>query len=321
MVKPDRSGYREIFQRYKKNPLLTPNDWSYPVNSVFNAGATKLNDGHLLLVRVEDRRGLSHLCAARSKNGIDNWVVDEEPTLVPSPRTNPEEVWGIEDPRITWMEDSKLWAVVYTAVSRSGPLVSIATTEDFKKFTRLGLVTPPDDKDAALFPVKFKGRYAILHRPVSYIGSHIWISFSPDLKHWGDHQVLLPAKKGTWWDADKVGLSPPPFQTSDGWLILYHGVRRTANGAIYRLGAALLDLEDPTRVLRRSDQWIFGPQEQYEREGDVDDVVFPCGWIIHDNVIKLYYGVADRAVALATGKLDELLEFVKRCPEGPGDNC
>jgi len=164
----------------------------------------------------------------------------------------------------------------------------------------------------------------MLHRPVSTFagtGAHIWISFSPDLKHWGDHQVLLPAKQGGWWDADKIGLSPPPLQTPDGWLILYHGVRKTVNGSIYRLGVALLDLENPTKVLRRSDQWIFGPQERYEREGDVDDVVFPCGWIVQGDEIRLYYGVADSSVALATGKLSDLLEFVKNCPEGAGSEC
>ena len=324
MKRSNSNGYHDIFQRHKKNPLLTADDWPYPVNSVFNAGAVKANGDHLLLVRVEDRRGFSHLCAARSKDGFNNWIIDPEPTLAPSPITHPEEVWGIEDPRLTWMKDLKLWAVVYTAYSRGGPLVSIATTEDFKKFDRLGPVMPPEDKDAALFPIKFKGRYAMLHRPVSTFsgaGAHIWISFSPDLRHWGDHQVLLQAKKGGWWDADKIGLSPPPLQTPDGWLLLYHGVRKTVNGAIYRLGVALLDLEDPTRVLRRSDQWIFGPQERYEREGDVDDVVFPCGWIVNEDEIRLYYGVADSSMALATGKLSDLLEFVRNCPEGPGSEC
>ena len=182
---------------------------------------------------------------------------------------------------------------------------------------------PPEDKDAAVFPVKFKGRYAMLHRPVAMFpgaGAHIWISFSPDLKHWGDHQLVIPAKRGGWWDANKIGLSPPPLQTSEGWLILYHGVRQTVSGSIYRLGLALLDLDDPTRVLRRSDRWVFGPEASYEREGDVDGVVFPCGWIAQGDEIKLYYGGADTCVALATGNLSDLLEFVKSCPEGSGND-
>jgi predicted GH43/DUF377 family glycosyl hydrolase len=280
-----------------------------------------VNGQYLLLVRVEDRRGFSHLCAARSNNGITDWIIDQKPTFEPWPEKYPEEIWGMEDPRVTWIEDPGLWVITYTAYSQAGPLVSLATTTDFHNFERLGPVMPPEDKDAAVFPVKFKGRYAMLHRPVAMFpgaGAHIWISYSPDLKHWGDHQLVIPAKRGGWWDANKIGLAPPPLQTPEGWLILYHGVRQTVSGSIYRLGLALLDLDDPTRVLRRSDRWVFGPDASYEREGDVDGVVFPCGWIAQGDEIKLYYGGADTCVALATGNLSDLLEFVKNCPEGSG---
>ncbi|MGO9567229.1 MAG: glycosidase [Desulfomonilaceae bacterium] len=317
---PD-NRYRELFRRHEANPILTYRDWPYPVNSVFNPGATMVNGQYLLLVRVEDRRGFSHLCAARSSNGITDWTIDQSPTLEPWPEKYPEEIWGIEDPRVTWVDDAGLWVIAYTAYSQAGPLVSLATTADFNKFERLGSVMPPEDKDAAVFPVKFKGRYAMLHRPVAMCpgaGAHIWISFSPDLKHWGDHQVLIPAKRGGWWDANKIGLAPPPLQTPEGWLILYHGVRQTVTGSIYRLGLALLDLDDPTRVLRRSDRWVFGPDASYEREGDVGGVVFPCGWIAQGDEIKVYYGGADTCVALATGNLSDLLEFMKSCPEGSG---
>jgi predicted GH43/DUF377 family glycosyl hydrolase len=315
------NGATELFNRHAANPILTRRDWPYPVNSVFNPGATMVDGQYLLLVRVEDRRGFSHLCAARSTNGITNWIIDRKPTLDPWPEKYPEEIWGIEDPRVTWINDLGLWAVAYTAYSTAGPLVSLATTQDFVNFERLGPVMPPEDKDAAIFPVKFKGRYAMLHRPVSTFpgaGAHIWISYSPDLKHWGDHQLVIPAKRGGWWDANKIGLSTPPLQTPEGWLILYHGVRQTVSGSIYRLGLALLDLDDPTRVLRRSDRWVFGPEASYEREGDVDGAVFPCGWIVQGDELRLYYGGADTCVALATGNLSDLLEFVKSCPEGTG---
>ena len=122
---------------------------------------------------------------------------------------------------------------------------------------------PPEDKDAALFPVRFNGRWAMLHRPMpaaASVGAHIWLSWSPDLKHWGDHHILLRARRGGWWDANKIGLSPPPLRTDEGWLLLYHGVRMTASGAIYRLGLALLDLDDPTKVIYRSDEWVFEPE-------------------------------------------------------------
>jgi len=176
---------------------------------------------------------------------------------------------------------------------------------------------PPEDKDAALFPVRFRGRWAMLHRPITAfpgMGAHIWISFSPDLRHWGDHRILIRAREGGWWDAGKIGLSPPPLPTAEGWLILYHGVRKTASGSLYRLGLALLDLENPLHVLHRPDEWVFGPKEPYERKGDVGDVVFPCGWVAEDDEIRLYYGGADSCVALATASMRDVLEYLRRCP-------
>jgi predicted GH43/DUF377 family glycosyl hydrolase len=317
------SCFHELFTRHAANPILTYGDWQYPVTSVFNPGAAHVQGQYLLLVRVEDRRGFSHLCAARSSNGISDWTIDPRPTFEPLPEKHPEEIWGIEDPRVTRIDELGIWAVAYTAYSAAGPLVSLATTSDFADFERLGPAMPPEDKDAAVFPVKFKGRYALLHRPVSTFlgaGAHVWISFSPDLRHWGDHQVVIPARRGGWWDANKIGLGPPPLQTPEGWLVVYHGVRETVAGSIYRLGLALLDLDDPTRLLRRSDQWVFGPEASYEREGDVGGAVFPCGWIVQGDEVRLYYGGADTCVALAIGSLSDLLEFLRHCPEGIGQD-
>ena len=284
--------YPELFQRHPANPMLTARDWPYPAHTVFNAGACQVGEDTVLLVRVEDRRGHSHLTVARSYDGLSNWRVDPKPSFAPDPSNHPEEAWGVEDPRLTWVEDREEWIIAYTAYSHSGPLVSLARTTDFLHFTRLGPVMPPNDKDAAVFPRRFGNRYAMIHRPVSpgSSGAHVWISFSADLRHWDDHHVLLHARRGAWWDANKIGLSPPPLETSEGWLILYHGVRTTAGGCLYRLGLALLDLEDPTRVIRRSDEWIFGPEMPYERQGDVNSVVFPCGWILDPatGVVRLY---------------------------------
>jgi len=145
--------HETLFRRHPANPILTGKDWPYSMNTVFNAGATLLPDGStLLLCRVEDRRGLSHLCAARSMNGVDEWRIDREPTLMPNPRQYPEELWGIEDPRITYVPELKQFAVAYTSYSRGGPGVSLALTKDFRTFEGLGVVMPPDDKDAALLP-------------------------------------------------------------------------------------------------------------------------------------------------------------------------
>lgn len=304
----------ELFQRHPDNPIISVGELPYAANSVFNAAATTVGNETVLLMRVEDRRGISHLTVARSADGIGNWRIDPEPTFPPSPGTHPEEIWGIEDPRVTYLEEEELWAITYTAYSEGGALVSMATTTDFRSFERRGPVMTPEDKDAALFPVRFAGRWAMIHRPVVTLPAteaHIWISFSPDLKHWGDHRILVPARRGAWWDARKVGLSPPPVRTPDGWLVLYHGVRSTASGAIYRLGLALLDLDDPSRVCARSDEWVFSPREEYELFGDVDKVVFPCGWILDGDDIRLYYGGADTCLALATASLSELLAWLK----------
>jgi predicted GH43/DUF377 family glycosyl hydrolase len=310
---------RELFERHPDNPILSVEDWPYAANSVFNAAAAEVDGQTLLLARVEDFRGISHLTVARSDDGVSNWQIDREPALKPEPKKNPEEVWGIEDPRITWIEEMGKWAICYTAYSKGGPMVSLATTEDFKTFERIGPVMPPEDKDAALFPVKFKGLWAMLHRPVpkmAMFGAHIWISFSPNLKHWGEHLEIIQARDGGWWDAGKIGLCAPPMGTKEGWMILYHGVRMTASGSIYRLGLVMLDLEDPRRVIRRSDEWVFGPKAQYEREGDVDDVVFPCGWIKKGDKIFMYYGAADSRICLATADFNEVVDFVLECPRG-----
>jgi predicted GH43/DUF377 family glycosyl hydrolase len=315
MTPTPAATYEVLFHRYENNPILTAADWPYPAHTVFNAGATRLADGTtLLLCRVEDRRGHSHLTAARSVNGVDGWVIDEKPTLAPDPDNHPEELWGIEDPRITYVEELGKYVVAYTAFSRGGPGVAMALTSDFKSFERLGLVMQPDDKDAALLPRRLHGDFALIHRPATDVSANIWISFSPDLRNWGGHRIMLPARRGAWWDANRIGLSPPLLETPRGWLMLYHGVRRTAAGALYRLGAALFDLETAERCLLRGDSWIFGPETPYEREGDVGYVAFPCGYTIADDgdTINLYYGAADTSIALARGSIAQLLDWLDR---------
>ena len=302
-----------LFTRFSGNPILTRENWPYPINSVFNAGAVRLPEGDtLLLCRVEDRTGLSHLCAARSANGIDNWRIDAKPTMVANARDYPEEIWGIEDPRITYVPELEQYAIAYTSFARGGPGVSLALTRDFKSFERFGVIMPPEDKDAALLPRRINGNWAMIHRPVTPTGAHMWISYSPDLRYWGRHKVILEARRGGWWDANKIGLCSPPIETSKGWLTIYHGVRQTAAGSIYRLGLALFDLEKPEVCLQRGNSWIFGPETLYERGGDVSDVVFPCGQTIDadGDTIQLYYGAADSSMALATGSVSALLAWL-----------
>ncbi len=309
----------DLFHRYSGNPLLSAADWPYAAHTVFNPGATQLASGEtLLLVRVEDRRGISHLTAARSKDGIGGWCIDPQPTFSAMPEQYPEELWGVEDARIVRLENLGRYAVTYTAYSRAGPLVALATTEDFRTFQRHGSILSPEDKDAAFFPRQFGGRWALIHRPVPNARgakANMWLSFSPDLRNWGDHHVLLEARDGAWWDAGKIGLSPQPIETDEGWLIVYHGVRDTPAGAIYRVGLALLDLDDPRRVLRRGDEWVVGPRMDYEVTGDIPNVIFPCGAVLDaSGALRLYYGAADTCVGLMTAQIGEILDWLRTQP-------
>jgi predicted GH43/DUF377 family glycosyl hydrolase len=154
----------------------------------------------------------------------------------------------------------------------------------------------------------------LIHRPVSHITgtADMWISYSTDLNHWGEHKLMLESRRGGWWDANKIGLSPQPIETEKGWLVIYHGVRRTAAGSLYRVGLSLFDLEDPARCLQRGDEWVFHPLEEYERHGDVDNVVFPCGVTVGDDgdTLYMYYGAADSSIALATASIRTLLDWL-----------
>ncbi|MGZ6545875.1 MAG: glycoside hydrolase family 130 protein [Actinomycetota bacterium] len=309
---------RELFQRYQGNPIITASSFPRMVNAVFNPAAVMFEGETLLLVRVEDRSGLSRLVVATSADGYTDWHVDMDRGLAPD-LDSFEERWGVEDARITRTEDGFL--IVYTGFSTGGPLVCLAKTQDFVEFERCGVIQSPEDKDGALFPETFGGRWALIHRPAPAmpgIAAHAWLSWSPDLKHWGDSRVLISARRGGWWDSNKVGLGPPPLLTHAGWLVCFHGVKQTASGAIYRLGLALLDRDDPGRVIARGNEWVFGPHTVYERSGDVPDVVFPCGWIMDEDgdTVRMYYGAADSVVCVATASLVELLDHLERHPSG-----
>lgn|GEM_PF-4274 len=312
-----RTGERELFLRHPSNPIITADQLPYRANSVFNPGAGRVGDETVLLLRVEDLRGISQLQVARSFDGVTEWRMDSAPLIAPQPEWHPEEIWGCEDPRLTWLPERAEWAIAYTAYSRLGPLVSLAVTTDFRKVLRLGPVMPPEDKDAALFPRRIGDRWVMIHRPSPLRGlAHMWISQSPDLRHWGDHELLLEAREGAWWDAGKIGLGPPPLETPEGWLLCYHGVHSTASGPIYRIGLALLDLDDPRIVLRRTTEWVLAPTAPYERSGDVNKVVFPTGWVLDDvtGVLSMYYGAGDSSIALATASLADVLEHLRHTP-------
>jgi predicted GH43/DUF377 family glycosyl hydrolase len=308
----------ELFERHPSNPILTAADWPYEVNGVFNPAAAEVAGQTVLLARVEDRRGISHLTVARSANGIDGWTVEREPLLAPG-EDAADEQWGFEDARVVWVDELERWVITCTAYGPAGPGVFLATTEDFTTVERYGIVRPPEDKNAALLPHRIDGRWALLHRPKTQSAGgqgEIHLSRSDDLVSWSAPEKVLQPRAGAWWDSLRIGIGPPPIRTDRGWLLIYHGVKETIAGDIYRVGLVLLDLDDPTRVLRRLPAWILAPLEPYERTGDVPNVVFPCG-LVHDRAsdeVRLYYGAADSSICLATSRLADLLDAVLAAP-------
>jgi beta-1,4-mannooligosaccharide/beta-1,4-mannosyl-N-acetylglucosamine phosphorylase len=306
------SATQGLFVRSTSNPLLTVNDIPYQANAVFNAGVADLGNEVVLLLRVETCSGRSHLIVARSKDGVRDWKIADRALLHPADGF-PYEICGVEDCRVTWVEELNTWIIAYVAYTDHGPGVALARTRDFRAVERIGLVFPPDNKNAALFPRTFDGLYAVLHRP-SVGGGTIWLSYSPDLIYWGQPRMVVPARGGPWWDGVRVGAGPSPIETDAGWLLIYHGVKEVAGGPIYRMGAALLDRDKPHQLIGRAGRWLLGPTEEYERSGDAPNVVFSSGAIVRGGEVWMYYGAADFSLCLAKARIDDVLEIVMSDP-------
>jgi len=248
---------------------------------------------------------ISHLRVARSRDGR---VIDEiEPgRFLPA---NENEELGVEDPRLTRLDGRFYFS--YVAVSRHGAATALASTTDFKAFTRHGIVFPPENKDVVLFPERIRGHYMALHRPnpaQHFSPPEMWLATSPDLIHWGGHVPFLGSAGS--WDVGRVGAGAPPLRTEAGWLEIYHGNnRRTSDPGvgIYSAGALLLDLENPRRILAARGE-VLVPETDYEREGFVPNVVFPTGILEQGETVLVYYGAADSTTAVVELRLRDLLE-------------
>lgn len=243
---------------------------------------------------------ISHLRLARSTDGI-NFKIEDTPAIFPA---NDYETFGIEDPRITLINDT--YYITYVAVCPSGVTTCLASTKDFSSFERHGVIFCPENKDVVLLPEKIRGSYYALHRPDSPLfGKHdIWIAESPDLCCWGNHRYLMGLQAGCW-DELKIGASAVPFKIDRGWLEIYHGVDRSNR---YCLGAVLLDKDEPWKVVARSESPVLEPQADYEIEGFFGNVVFSCGLLCENDKLKIYYGVADTAVCYAEVLLQEIID-------------
>lgn len=303
---PQRLMGSDLLHRWEGNPAITMEDIPFRANTVFNGTPIVTEEGVLLLLRVEGQQGYSMFALARSRDGL-RFEVDERPVMVPD-RSGPfakYESRGIEDPRATFLENT--CHIVYTAVGKCGPRIAIAKTEDYVNYERVGFVSEPGNKDGVLFPRKIKGRYARLDRPIGGGRGSIWISYSPDLLNWGDSEVVMTPRTG-YWDDFRIGASVPPIETDEGWLEIYHGIKLTSAGAIYRIGTALLDIDNPSKVIKRSSTPILSPREDYERIGDVPNVCFACGAVVaSDGGMKIYYGAADTSICVALCTLEQVL--------------
>lgn len=303
-----------LIKRYEKNPILTKHDVPYPVETVHNAGVVKHDGKYIMLFRAHCRNGRSIIGLAESEDGL-RFRVRPEPFLTPAkmePFASYEE-YGVEDPRICAMNGECL--ITYSAYSKHGVRIALAKTKDFTRLERVSLITQADYRNVVLFPGKINGRFARLDRPHSEISPwSIWISYSPDLIHWGDAKVVIKPMVYHW-DEMKVGPGATPIKTDKGWLNIYHGVFKTMDGAVYRLGAALHDLQDPSKVLGVADEWILQPEDPWEVSGYVHNVVFCCGAVGEDDgTLKIYWGGAD-SVMCAGIALQERL--VKLCLSNP----
>jgi len=308
----------ELFVRHPGNPILNAGEWPYQVNAVFNPGAAVVGGETVLLARVEDRTGISHLTAARSASGVDGWRIDSEPLLAPD-MDDETEVWGFEDARTVWVEELDRFAITCTAYGPAGPAVFLATTSDYSSVKRHGIIKRAEDKNAALLPERVGGKWILFHRPMNAFGGSrgaIFLSRSDDLVSWSLPEPVLQPRHGAWWDSLRIGIGPPLIKTEHGWLLIYHGVKESVAGCIYRIGLAMLDLNEPTRVLHRHPEWVFTPAAAYERAGDVPNVVFPCGLALDQtsDTVRLYYGAADTSICLATAHLNDLVDTVMTGP-------
>jgi len=308
-------GY--LIRRYKKNPILTREDVPYPVETIHNAGVVKHEDRYIMLFRSHLRNGRSIIGIADSHDGF-RFKVRPEPFMTPAADGvfAEYEAFGVEDPRICPLEGA--YVVTYSAYSRHGVRIGLARTTNFSAPVRLGFVTQPDHRNVVIFPDKFHGRYARLDRPHTENSPwSIWISYSPDLLHWGDSRVVVRPETYHW-DEMKIGPGAPPIKTDKGWLNIYHGVFKTMDGAIYRLGAALHDLKDPSHVLGVADEWILQPEDPWERTGYVHNVVFCCGAVLEeDGTIKIYWGGADTVMCAGSARVSDLVDLCLKKPRLP----
>ena len=301
-------GSLEVVWRYSHNPII-PKDLLPTSNSIFNSAVVPFEGAYAGVFRCDDRRRAMNIHVGRSQDGI-HWQLEPQPVQF----LGDPDIIEMEyryDPRVCWIEDRYYvsWCNGY-----HGPTIGIGYTHDFKTFYQLENAFLPYNRNGVLFPRRIHGKFAMLSRPSDRGHTpfgDMFYSESPDLEYWGHHRFVMQPKDG--WQSTKIGAGPIPIETSEGWLLFYHGVLTSCNGFEYSFGAALLDLDQPWKVLYRTAPYLLGPSELYERVGDTANVVFPCAALCDapSGRIAIYYGGADTVVCLAFAFIDEVIDFIK----------
>jgi len=297
-----------IFRRYPGNPIVTAK--AVPrANSIHNSAIAKFGSGYAGIFRVDEQDMHYRLHVGLSKDGI-RWNIN--PNVIKMKSDDPE-IRATDhsyDPRITKLGET--YYITWCNADEHGPCIGLARTKDFKTFYQMENPLPSANRNGVIFPRKIKGKYAILHRPSDRGHTpfgDVYYATSPDLTHWGCHRFVLGPRGG--WQSTKVGPGPHPIETKDGWLLIYHGVWTSCNGYLYYAGGALLDLDKPWKVLYRTKDYLLAPTEDYERVGDVPNVVFPSSAIVIGDTMRLYYGCADTCISIAEARILEIVKFIK----------
>ncbi|HBN95639.1 MAG TPA: glycosidase [Firmicutes bacterium] len=303
------AGNSDVLWRFSQNPVI-PRDLIPCSNSIFNSAVVPYGDEFRGVFRVDNKAREMRIHAGKSKDAL-NWTIEHEPiSFVCDDAEIGKFVYGY-DPRVVWIEDRYYvtWCNGY-----HGPTIGVAHTEDFETFHQLENAFLPFNRNGVLFPRKIGGNFAMVSRPSD--NGHtpfgdIFYSESPDMTFWGKHRHVMGTTVG--WQSTKIGAGPIPIETSEGWLLIYHGVLTSCNGFVYSVGAALLDLDQPWKVLARTSPYILSPQTYYECVGDVPNVAFPCAALVDSATgrLALYYGGADTVTAVAFGYVQELVQFTK----------
>ncbi len=307
-----RAGCGEVLWRSERNPII-PRDLIPSSNSIFNSAVVPYKDGFAGVFRCDSRTRQMQLHSGQSADGVHWTLQNERIQFIPDNPTVAEinEFVYAYDPRVCWLDDRYYvtWCNGY-----HGPTIGVGYTHDFEKFYQLENAYLPYNRNGVLFPRKIGGKYAMLSRP-SDTGhtpfGDIFYSESPNMAHWGRHRFVMKPAGG--WQSTKVGAGPIPIETTEGWLLIYHGVLTSCNGYVYSMGAALLDVDRPWQVMYRTEPYLLSPQRLYEQVGDTPNVAFPCAALADAATgrIAVYYGGADTVTCLAFGYVDELIDFVK----------